>query len=101
MVRNYKRKVGSRLYKNTPPEVMELAVSQVQEGASIYEIAKSHNIPYGTLWNKVKKKHQSKPGHPTALTQIEEQNLLHVIDVLTEWRHPLNGTATWIRKVYN
>ena len=26
------------------------------------------------------------------MTQIEEQNLLHVIDVLTQWRHPLDGT---------
>ena len=43
-------------------------------------------------WNKAKKKHQGKAGHPTALTQIEEKNLLHVIDVLTQWRHPLDGT---------
>ena len=54
MVRTYKRKVGSQLYNNTPSEVMKLALSQVQ-GASIYETAKLHNIPYGTLWNKSKK----------------------------------------------
>ena len=92
MVRTYKRKVGSRLYNKTPPQVMQLALSQVQGGASICETAKFHNIPYGTLWNKAKKKHQGKAGHPTTLTQIEKQNLLHVIDVLTQWRHPLDGT---------
>ena len=92
MVRAYKRKVGRRLYNNTPPEVMQLALSQVQGGASIYGTAKLHNIPYGTFWNKAKKKHQGKAGHPTALTQIEEQNLLHVIDVLTQWRHLLDRT---------
>ena len=67
MVRTYKRKVGSQLYNNTPPEVMQLALSQVQGGASIYGTTKLHNIPYGTLWNQAKKKHQGKAGHPTAL----------------------------------
>ena len=88
MIRTYKRKVSSQLYSNTSFEVMQLALSQVQGGASIYETAKLHNIPYGTLWNKVKKKHQGKAGHPTTLTQIEEQNLLHVINVLTQYGHP-------------
>lgn len=92
MVRKYKRKVGSRKYKNVPPEVLENAVKIVKEGKSMQEISKIYNIPYGTLWNKVKNKHPGNPGHPTALSKNEEQNILKVIDVLTLWREPVSGT---------
>ena len=49
-------------------------------------------MPHSTLWNKVNKRHEGNPGHPTLLSEIEEQKIVHTIDILTRWKEPMDKT---------
>ena len=54
MIRTYKRKIGSGKYRDVPRETTEKAEKEVEDGKSIQETS-NYNVPYNTLWNKVKK----------------------------------------------
>ena len=92
MVRTYKRKSGSRSYQTAYSEdTLKAAICGVKSGTtSILAASKRHKIPYGTLYKK------SKPGYihtthgcPRVLSAAEEDNIVKVINHLTEWKFPL------------
>ena len=92
MVRKHQRKVGSRRYKDVPSETIEKVLREVAEGKSIRQTIRQYNVPYGTLWNKLSKKHVSNPGHPTLVSESEELKIVHSINTLTYRREPMDKT---------
>lgn len=54
MVRNYKRKKGSRLYKDYSDDTLTLALRDVREKKlSVRGASKKYNIPYSTIQSNV------------------------------------------------
>lgn len=91
MVRNYKRGPQARSYRtkyNT--EELDLAVNDVRiHGVSIREASRRYEVPFGTLFNKLKGKHTGSIGHPTALSRDEEAALVENIILVSSWGYPL------------
>ncbi len=90
-MRNYKRKLGARNYATSyTPEQLRKAIDACKVKKMSYRKAsKQFNIPYGTLLNKCKNKHSGKVGTPLRLTDECEAFLLQAIDLLAEWKVPL------------
>ena len=73
MVRNYKRKVGSRSYRNYTNDQLQNAIRAVQsKNLSVNKAAETLKIPRKTLEKKMKKQHTNKPGRPCVFTKAEE-----------------------------
>lgn len=87
MVRTYKRKVGSRKYQDYSEETLELAVSRYEPG-NLVALSEEYNIPYATLYRKIKGLHTKKAGGQTLLSSDEEKKLVKVICISAEWGFP-------------
>lgn len=90
MVRKYERKVGSRPYRNFSEEALAEAISKYKKG-NLMQLSKQYNIPYVTLYRKINKLHMNKPGHSTALSQNDEETLVHIICIASEWGFPFEA----------
>ena len=85
MVRNYKRKKGSRRYCDYNEETLKNACLEILEGRMSYEkAAKKFNIPVGTLYNKCNNKHSNYCGHPTIFSEEVENVMVEVINEKTK-----------------
>lgn len=90
MPRIYKKKLGSREYKNYPAARVEAALGKVLDGRlSIRGASEQYNIPYGTIYNRYKGKHVKKPGAQTAFTESEEKAILKSAAKCSNWGYPL------------
>ncbi|KAJ3661709.1 hypothetical protein Zmor_006096 [Zophobas morio] len=77
MGRKYKRKVGSRSYRDYTEEKLEEALTKVTDfNWSIKKAAKLYGIPYGSLYNKYKGLHVKKVGGQTVFTHEEEKAIV-------------------------
>lgn len=89
MVRTYKRKQGARNYRTYSDAQLSEAVEKIRSreislrGASI-----AYNIPRGTLSNRLNKRHQNVPGHPTVFSVAEEKSLIAHITAVSDWGFP-------------
>lgn len=92
MVHRYRRQLGSRNYKTsyTKEQVAEAMDLVKTKKLSLKKGAAKFNIPLGTLWNKINLKHQGTPGHPIALTKLEEEAIVQYIIITAEWGFPLD-----------
>lgn len=72
MVRNHKKKLGGRTYRQYSDEDMKKALEAVKNGMSQKAASERFKIPRITLLDKVHGNHLLKPGHPTVLTEEEE-----------------------------
>lgn len=91
MVRSYKRKTGARKYANFTPEVLEQALREIKsKKKSLREASKIYGISLGTLSHKLRGKHSNQIGHPLALTEEEEINIVKNAQSLGEWGFPLD-----------
>ena len=91
MPRRYKRKPGSRTYKNFSEETMEQALLNIGNGTlSILAASKQFKIPYGTLHNKFMGKHGKRMGGQTALSVQEEKAIVTCIVKCADWGYPLS-----------
>lgn len=91
MPRVHKRLLGSRQYINYTQEKLENALQAVVEGVcTIREASRRFGIPFGTLYNKYKGKHRSKPGRPTIFTKLEELAILKSASKCADWGFPLS-----------
>lgn len=90
MPRNYKRKLGTRKYRDYSDERLSEAVNKVSSGVmSSYEAEKKFKIPRRSIENKVKNKHMRSIGAPTQLTDEEEKQLVDLLIVCAEFGYPL------------
>ncbi|KAL6961676.1 hypothetical protein U1Q18_050289 [Sarracenia purpurea var. burkii] len=81
MVRNYKRKVGARSYRNYTDDDVNKALLEIVEGRlSILAASNQFDIPYGHLYNKFHGQNIHPVGHPTALSPTLER---HIVQCLT------------------
>lgn len=98
MTRTYKKKIGSRQYKNYSEEDVLKAVEEVRRGTlSQKNAAKKYKVGRITIHNRIHKKHGGKPGRPTVLTTADEKLIAETLGIIADWGHPL--TKADIREV--
>lgn len=91
MPRVYKRKIGSRQYKNFTDETLENALQAIADGnMTIRRASREFKIPYGTLNNKFHGRHGAAHGGPTVFTAAEETAFVNAITKSSDWGFPLN-----------
>ena len=97
----YKRKKES--HGTTSADVMAQAVKKVLNGAKIREMAKTFNIPRGTLQRYIKKARKEGPDHckfahnyqhPMVFTEKQEKELADYIETASRMHHGLTTAAT-------
>jgi len=91
MGRQYKRKLGNRNYKNYTEEDLQSAINLVKNGSGYRDAANQYGIPWKTLWNKVKGRHQMKAGGQTILSEVEERHFVDVLLAAAEFGSPLTS----------
>lgn len=91
MPRNYKKRLGSRDYRNYTEENLNQAVTEVVENRlTLRGASQRYNIPYGTLHNKYHGRFGKKPGAPTIFSENEENLILKSAAKSAEWGFPLS-----------
>ncbi|KAJ4449942.1 hypothetical protein ANN_01349, partial [Periplaneta americana] len=91
MGKTYKRKPGSRNYKNYSDVNLEEALTKVATGKlSIRAASNQYNISFGTLYNKFKGLHTKKPGGQTVLSELEEKCIIREIVKCGDWGFPIS-----------
>lgn len=91
MGRNYKRKIGTRKYKDYTEENVEEALRKVTDlNWSVKKAAESSGIPYGTLYNKYKGLHVKRVGGQTVFSNNEEMSIIKSAITCSDWGFPLN-----------
>lgn len=88
MVRRYRRKPGSRPYRNYSADQLERAVNDVKtEKMTLRKAHIAYKIPLGTLSDKCKGKHTLTPGHQPVFSTKEETFVKHIVTV-ADWGFP-------------
>jgi len=67
------------------------AKQKVFSGWSILKASKKFHIPYGTLYNKVHRRHTQKVGTPHRLTAETENTTVNAVNSLANWKVPRSG----------
>lgn len=88
MPRDYKRKPGSWQYKNYTEESLLQAINDTKYN-DVRTVAKNYNIPYRTLYNKIRRKHTKSCGGQTVLTSDEENELSEYLITCADYGMPL------------
>ncbi|KAJ8732805.1 hypothetical protein PYW07_015404 [Mythimna separata] len=90
MPRIYKKKLGTREYRNYSEATVNEALSQVVDGKlSIRGASEQYNIPYGAIYNRYKGTHMRKPGAQTVISESEEKAILKSAAKCSDWGYPL------------
>ncbi|CAF4896005.1 unnamed protein product [Pieris macdunnoughi] len=88
--RKSRRELGSRMYKNYSEEMLMLACEAVQSGQiSTRDAQRQFGIPRRTIVNKIKQVHTKSIGHPTVLTNKEEDKIIKVLQASSNFGSPL------------
>ncbi|KAJ8912181.1 hypothetical protein NQ315_006148 [Exocentrus adspersus] len=93
MPRLYKRKPGSRNYRNYTQENLEMmCLSAIKEGClSQRKAAEQFKIPRRTILNKLKKRYTGKPGHLKIFSDEEEMFFVQCILKFSDFGFPLDS----------
>lgn len=91
MVRNYKRKAGSRSYRNYTTDQLQDAIRAVRsKRLTAKKAAETYKIPGKTLENKVKKQRMNNPGRPSVFTKGEEDLFCAALITDQKWGFPFD-----------
>jgi hypothetical protein len=91
MVRTYRKKPGTRNYRNYTETQLEEAVQRIADGQLTMRAAvREYDIPFGTLNNKFHGKHIHNAGGQSALSIAEEVALINAAIKCSDWGFPLN-----------
>ena len=97
MPRNYKRKVGARVYTVTAHETLRKAFEEYQNGSS-QQVACAklkYSIARSRFQNFIKEKKgkiiSRLPGYPTALSKEAECEIVEHLLTVSEWGFPFNN----------
>lgn len=85
----YKRKLGSRRYKDYDENVVSMALQSMRDGMSSRRAEEVYKVPRKTLLNKLKGNHSGDIGRPKCLTNIEERHLVDVLIASAEFGSPM------------
>lgn len=87
----YKRKPGSRSYKDYTDEKLEECLEAIRTGRLSQRKAEAEfKISRATIKNKLKNRFLKKPGHPTIFTNDEEKAFASHIVLLSEFGFPVD-----------
>ena len=87
-------------YNNYDNKSLEKALEAVATGRlSIRAAAEAYDVPKSTLSDKYHGKHISKNGRPNALSNTDENHLLHGILTAAKWGYPLTSLKTTLKNV--
>ena len=75
--------------RNYTSESLEAAINSINDGVSYREASTMYGVLLGTLYNKVKGRHQGKVGKNNALNEDIEERLTVMLKFLTHWKLPL------------
>lgn len=90
MPRVYKKKPGSRSYRNYSNEQLDQCLTEVLDGKiSATAAAKKYKIAKGTIINKIHGRKWLKVGGQTALSSNEELEFANNLTTCAEWGFPL------------
>lgn len=90
MPSKYKRRLGSRKYRDFSEETLQSAIEDIETNNLTYRAAADkYGIPKSTLERKFNKKHMKSPGGQTTLLAEEENILKRAIITASEWGFPL------------
>ena len=59
-----------------------------------------YNVSYGSLWNRVKSRHNNTVGHPVTLNANDELNVAETIKALSSWNMHLSKFEVRIVQSY-
>ena len=94
MPRKYERKVGSKVYKRIPDDVLERAYAEHIAGASQNQVCKKHDVTRSVfqryLTNKQLGESRRTPGNQTVLTHKMEKSLVDHLMHVSEWGFPFD-----------
>ncbi|XP_030754175.1 jerky protein homolog-like [Sitophilus oryzae] len=91
MVRDYKRKPGSRNYRNYNEAQLEEALRKVVEGSMTMRTAsQEYKIPFGTLNNKFHGRNVKMAGGQSIFSHAEEIAILNAVVKCADWGFPLS-----------
>ena len=91
MVRSYKRKPGSRKYRDYNNESLQRAIQLYRQGGNLMDLSEQYEIPYITLYRKVRGLHTKSVGAQPALSVEEENHLSNVIGIAADWGFPCDS----------
>lgn len=90
MVRVYKRKLGSRRYRDYSTEKLEECLKSIINGTFSQRKAAEHfNIPRRTINNKLKQQHCKMPGKQPVFSKEEEESFVSYIEAMSDYGFPL------------
>lgn len=72
-------------------QVEKALAEVVRNKLSIRQASEKYGVPRSTISDRYKGKHISNNGRPTALSNTDEQHILHGILVAAKWGYPLTG----------
>lgn len=81
-----KLRVKKRKYED---EMFQQALDMIERGnMSVREAAKTYGVPRSTLQDKINNTHPRKDGGPTVLSEDEEQHIVEMLLLMSEWGFP-------------
>ena len=90
MVRSYKRKPGARRYRDFTKTQLKAAIRDVTDGMALRKAEEKHGVPRSSIRRARWLEHRQHPGHPTALTEVEEKEVVRLAVVTAQWGYPLD-----------
>lgn len=92
MVRLYKRKLGSRCYKNYTEETLSVALSDIRsKKLSLREASEKYKIHKNTLWLKTKGRHEKNVGRQKVFSETEEEKFVNHAIAMSIYGFPITS----------
>lgn len=89
MPRKYKKLKVCKSY--TEGDLTQAVLDVIENHRSLRGAASHYHIPLGTLHNRIREKHQKRPGRPTVLSPAEEEKLVTLVNTCGDWGYPLTA----------
>ena len=95
MTRHYKRKPGSRRYRDYTEASLRSALQDIRSKTlSINEASKKYGISRGTLQRKARGIYKNPHGGQTVLSKDTEKDLVKLILTCANWGYPMSIMST-------
>ena len=89
---NNKLKLATKKQKYSEDSLISAIADVKTHKLGIREAAKKYGVPVTTVYNNLKKEKIKKIGHPTVLTSKEEEELVSIIKISSDWAYPMEAS---------